>query len=303
MSKMSIKDLIAQKQKDISAKKGRARTWKPKPGKSRVRILPSWRGLDDPHFFHDFGVHFVKNEKKETDAIYLCTEATFGKECPVCQAIGQGIKNSNDDDQIKLLKSANAGQRYLMNVLVLSEDDIKSEPQIMEVGTTVFESICEIISEYDDITKLEGGVDLVITREGSGQFDTKYTVMPAPKSVKVPESVYQKVHNLDEYVAQENEESRNKAVAAVSRAAGFMLASDDSFGGPANALPGGKTAALPDAEMGSVMDDIDLDGIEDAEVIESPAAEAVTEPMGTSSEEVATDFDDDELDDLLADLG
>lgn len=293
----SIQDLIKQKQQDLAAKKGRSKTWKPGQGKSKVRILPSWRGNSDPQFFHDFGQHYVKNSKGETDAVYLCVEKTFGHECPVCQAIGHGIKNSNDDDVTKLLKQANASQKFLMNVLVLSDPDESKrlEPQIMEVGITVFESICTIIGEYGDITQLDdGGVDLIITREGKTQFDTKYTVMPSPKSIKVPAKVMESIHNLDEYVAQENEAAQNKAIAAVGRAAGLLTADTASA---ALAAPKSKSKS---EEMSSVM-------AEDAEYEDLPwAPEAEVEDASIAATPAASapaDIGDDDLDSLLAELG
>lgn len=301
----SIQDLIKQKKQEIDAKKGRARTWKPAKGKNKIRILPSWRGNNDPLFFHDFGQHFVKNSKDELEAIYLCVEKTFGKDCPVCQAIGHGIQNANDDDTVKLLKKANASQKYLMNVLVLSDPDEKKrlEPQIMEAGLTVFESICNIIDEYGDITSLTEGVDLVITREGSSQFDTKYTVMPSPKSVKVPSTVMANVHNLDEYVAQENEAAQNKALGAVGRAAGLLTAGE-AVAGTAAALPSSRSAQMDD-DMTSVYggdeDEAPWGEASDAEIVNEDASLDDLTTTATS-DDVAANVSDDDLDSLLAEL-
>lgn len=294
---LSVQDLISQKKQEIEAKKGRARTWKPAKGKSRIRVLPSWR-LGDPQFFHDFGQHFVKNSKGDTEAIYLCSDKTFGNDCDVCNAIGAGIKNSHDDDTVKLLKQANSSQKYLMNVLVLTDPDEakRNEPQIMEAGMTVFEAICEIISEYGDITSLTEGVDLVITREGTGQFDTKYTVMPSPKSVKVPESILEKLHDLDEYVAQENDDAKRKAVNAVGRAAGLLTADTPSAG----ALPSSNV----DDEMIAVDDGTaDQEEAVDADFTEIVEAEVEDAPLAAEETAESTEIDGDDLDDLLAELG
>jgi hypothetical protein len=283
-----LQQMIADKQKAMAAKKGRSKTFKPGGGKTRIRILPGWNADNPEQFWHDYGMHFVKNDKGALDAVYLCVESTFGKECPICQAIGQGIKSSNDDEQIKLLKQANAAQRYLVNVLVLSDAAKKDEPQIMECGILVFEAICEVIAEYGDITQLSGGTDLVINREGTGQYDTKYTVLPAPKSVTVPPATAARVHNLDEYVAQENDAGRTKAITAVGRAAGLLLADETASDYSAPAIE----APSKSDDMGSVMDS----DIDDGEI--------VPEEASLSSVESATDdLDDDDLDSLLADLG
>ena len=291
----SIKDLIAKKQKELAAKKGHPRTYKPAAGKTRIRILPSWRGLDDGQFWHDYGVHFVKDAEDNLKSIYLCTDATFGTDCPVCQAIGQGIKHSNDDSIAKILKSSNAGQRYLLNVLVLSDDAKKNEPQVMEVGSKIFEQICEVISEYDDISDLNTGTDINISRKGTGMLDTVYTVTPCAKSNAVPKAIYDKVANLDEYVAQENDTEKMKAITTISNVAGFIAkdTSDDAYGGPALEAPKAKAAPIktvePVDDMSDVIDDEDL--IEDAEIVPEKA------------EATGDDLSEDDLDDLLADLG
>lgn len=301
----SIKDLIASKQKDIQSKKGRGKTWKPTKGKNRIRILPSWRGEDDLQFWHDFGAHFIKNASQEIQAVYICADKTFNKECEVCQAIGHGIRNASDDETTSLLKEANASQRYLMNVLVLSDPDEtkRGEPRVMETGIGVFEDILEIISEYDDITRLEGGVDLVITREGSTVKDTKYTVMPSPKSIKVPASVMEKITNLDEYVAQENESERMKAVAAVGRAAGILTAGDTSaeYGGPA--LEDKSKGTSMSDDMGSVLTEDDIDEISDGELIDDMDDMPFTPDSDEKSVgDSADDISDEDLDALLSSM-
>lgn len=293
----SIQDLIKQKQQEIQAKKGRTKTWKPVKGKNKIRVLPSWRGGEDMQFFHDFGQHFVKNSKGELEAVYLCTEKTYQRECPVCQSIGQGIKHCHDDDTLKLLKQANSSQRYLMNVLVLSEPDEskRMEPQVMEVGITVFESICEIIGEYGDITQLKGGVDLVITREGTSVQDTKYTVIPSPKSIEVPASIMAKVTNLDEYVAQENDAGRVKAIAAVNSAAGLVGASHAALAAPTKTAELGLTYQAEEAEY----EDAPFEADEPTTVVVNEDASI----NATVTSRPTVTVSDDDLDDLLAELG
>jgi len=194
----------------------------------------------------------------------------------------------------KLLKGAKAGQRYLMNVLVLSDEKKKNEPQVLEVGTGIFEDIIEIIGEYDDITQLVGGTDLNVTREGTGQFDTKYTVMPAPKSKDVSPEIYAKVTDLDKYVAQEDDVRKLKAISAVSKAAGFIAASDSDYAASNAALEAPENERVAGAgAKGSDMNDV----IDEGEIIEEDASLETVESKDTD------DFDDADLDDLLADLG
>ncbi|CDT53647.1 conserved hypothetical protein [Vibrio coralliirubri] len=289
MSKaLTIMDLVAKKQKEIQAKKGRARPFKFPIGKTKIRLLPSWRLGDDPQFFHDFGSHYIKNDKGETEAVYVCTEKTFGQDCEICKAIGMGIKSAHDDETIELLKDANSGQQYLMNAIVRGDANNK-EPVLIAAGIGIFESICEIIAEYGDITDLKEGVDLTISREGSGRNDTKYTVIPAAKSESVPKEVLGKALNLDEYVSQENESGLHKALTAVGSAAGLLMAPKSS---PATAGAG---------EMGAIEDKSLSKSI--AEELKDDAVDADFEEVPEMKEApIEDDINEDELDELLADL-
>ena len=295
----SIQELIAAKQKEIAAKKGRQRAFKFPIGKTKIRILPSWRGDGEMQFWHDFGTHFIKDDKGETAAIYVCTDKTYNRDCEICKSIGLGIKNAHDDETIELLKEANAGQQYLMNALIRGDENSK-EPVLLAVGIGVFSDICDIIEEYDDITDLENGIDLTVTREGSGRRDTKYTVIPAAKSAKVPKEVMTKVVNLDEYVAQEDDGNLHKAIAAVASSAGLLPSARPAT--PASAALVDKSASK------SIADDL-ADDVLEAEISELDESEeemmaAMSGELDTAATEESSDdeLNDDDLDELLADL-
>lgn len=278
----SIQDLIAGKQKDMAAKKSRQNTLKPQPGTHTYRVMPSWRGGDEKQFWHDFAMHFIKTPESagKPAAVYVCSDKTFGKPCEVCEAAKKLMAVSTNDDQTKQLKEALSAQRYLLNVLHLTGTE-PNKVQIMEVGQGVFESICGLIGEYGDITDLNEGTDLKITRTGSG-LDTKYTVMPAAKSKPVPASMIANLPNLDEFVAQENPAGETKALTAVGTIVGLL----PSAGTPVKR--GGHPA------LSALSADAD-----DAEF------ETVKAPVRASAPRAVETDDDldglDELDDLLAD--
>lgn len=271
---MDIQALIAAKQKDMAAKKSRQNTIKPLPGKHTYRLLPSWRGGDEKQFWHDFAMHYVKTPQSgdKPAAVYLCVEKTYGKPCDVCDAIQKSIAATDDDKMTDLLKKARAGQRYLLNALHISGSE-PSKVQVLEVGQGVFESICELINEYGDITDPDSGIDIVIKREGSG-LDTSYTVLPAAKTQPLNKSVLTQLINLDEFVAQETPAGQTKALLAVGEIIGISAPAATSKGLPASR----PAAALPNPE-----------DVDDAEF----------EPV-TSAAAVPTDDELDELDELLA---
>jgi len=217
----SLKERMAQKKAQIAEQSGRRQqTVKPAAGASRWRILPSWRG-EGEDFFHDFGQHFVKDAQGKTAAVYVCAEKTFQRPCPVCEAIREGIGEAKDDATKKLLGDAKASGRILLNALDVAKS--LTDPVILELSPTTFDKLIDIYQQNPDeenddfniVTDLNDGVDIIITRSGTG-LNTEYSVQPALKgSKKVDPKVLEKLNNLDEYVAQEQELGLLKATNAV----------------------------------------------------------------------------------------
>jgi len=237
-------DLVRAKKQAIKASSGRfTKTLSTKAGKNVYRILPSWRGPSEQQFWHDFGQHWIKNLKGEVLAVYICAEKTFGKPCDVCDQINGMMPGAADDNEKGMLLEAKSKGRALLNVL---ERGGSPDPEILEVPiSAVLEKIMEIIEAYDqDITDLNTGIDIIVQKSGRGK-NTEYSVMAAPPgtSEPVPAAVLAKMHNLDEYVAQEVEEHKRKALAAIGSITGRYVPGTTS----APALTSGPrpTAPLP----------------------------------------------------------
>jgi hypothetical protein len=244
---MNIQELIAKKQKEMAAKKSRQSTLKPQAGKHKYRILPSWKSeSSDGQFWHDYSMHFVKTPDSgdKPAAVYVCADKTYSRPCEVCAVIEKSLATCGDDKLIDMLKKAKSAQRYLLNVLHLTGPEPK-KVQVLEVGQGVFNDICNMIGEYGDISDINSGTDLLITREGLG-LETKYSVMAAAKSLPVPKEVIAGMINLDDFVAQENPAGQTKAISAVANIIGLT--------GPVDApyVPAGRSnlalADMSDAE-------------------------------------------------------
>lgn len=291
----SLMDLLKSKKQALAANR-RAKTVKPEDGRSRWRILPGWRKPDAENaeqFWHDFGAHYIKDQTGELKAVYVCTDKTFGKPCAICSAVQSAIKSTADDEMVKLLQESRSTGRVLLNALRVDGEN-PNEPQILEIPPTVFEGIINIISEWGPETlDLETGKDFVIERAGKGK-NTKYSVQIAAKSAAVSADVLKKLHNLDDYVAQESEEQAARALANFRQVAGLLPSA-------------GAVAALPSARpsMSSMMiddDDAALKALETGTAVPvavtpapARAAAAATAPAAATT--------DSELDDLLASLG
>jgi hypothetical protein len=292
----NIMDLVKNKKQALQAQSGRReKTFKCQPGKSRVRILPGWRGEGDEMFFADFGQHFIKDMKGDLKSVYVCTDKAYGKACPICDAIEHGIKESTDDDVIEALKEGKSKGRVLFNVLHLDGDDPLT-PVILDLTPTTAEKVFDLMEEYGNITDLDEGVDLVINRTGKG-LNTEYSVLPSPKSKAVDKAVLKNLHNLDDYVKQEYDEGRNKALSAVGSVSGFLPAfAPSSADSPTAALTDDSEPFKPTAPAKAKKDP--LEGVAVEDLFPAPIDEAEAE--GEAEDDAMSS---DELDAMLADLG
>lgn len=299
----ALMEMLKKKKQSLTANR-RAKTVKPEEGTSRFRILPGW-DEKNPAFYHDFGQHFIKDRNGEIKAVYMCVDKTYGKPCPICNELTKAINNTSDDAMVELLRGAKASGRVLMNALHISGKD-PSEPVILEVAPSVFESIINIIQEWGpEVLDLSAGKDIIIERSGKGKL-TKYAVQVASKSAKVDPSVMKRIVNLDEYVAQESEENAKRALNNLSEITGFLPA-------PSRASLPSHAATLRDISIDAeVIEETDADDEAlrelEKEVI-SASVETKTKPGVSEVEEkkpapaVSEKTGNVDLDSLLAELG
>lgn len=225
----SLMDKIRAKRKDIQQRTGQREDVLRIPmGKHKFRILPAKpeRGAD-AEFWADFGQHFIKSEEKnergnnKTKAVYVCTDKTFGRPCPICETIESLIPSAVDDEQIEILDESKCRRaEVLLNVLHLTGDK-KETPQILQMTPSTFETILGLMDEYGDITNLAEGTDIIIERTGAG-LNTRYTVMPAARSKPVSEHVLEQMADLQDYVQQEHEEGLKRAIVALNETVGLL---------------------------------------------------------------------------------
>lgn len=306
--------LLQQKKQAIAASR-KSKTAKLTDGRSRWRILPSWRGADQP-FWHDFGQHFVKNSAGEIQAIYVCSEKTHGKPCEVCSVVAQSIKAATDDATLQLLNDAKANGRVLVNAFHIDGPE-PTKVQILELPPTVFGDFVNLAEEFEQagqsILDLNTGKDIIVTRTGKGK-NTKYSTVPAAVSQPVPAAVMAQLNNLDEYVNQETSEGMTRALTSVRSIAGLLPAPTGGARPSGLPLAAAGAATLVDedlyaaAPMPAKAPAAAVPTVEDvtpravapapAPVAAAPAPVAAAPVAATA----ATSTGDDELDALLAGL-
>lgn len=171
-------------------------------GRNLVRILPA--KSDSEMFYKETWVHYGvgKSDTNKKGAMVICPK-THGddKPCPVCKKSDMLFKQSKakDDFYSKQAREVRKKKRVYYNA-ISRDDDITaytkdadgnwkdpdgkegSPVKVMSSGIGVFKDLLKIIvdPEYGDITDPEEGLDVIITKTGTG-FDTDYDVKTVRK--------------------------------------------------------------------------------------------------------------------------
>jgi len=144
--------------------------WKPPVGKTAIRILPPVGAMEDA-FFVETGQHYLGAKP------YACPKLSSGGKlpCPICDT-NEGLYQSGKK---KAASKFRASKSFMVNIVVRS--NIKGGedqgPVVWQFCVTVMGLIVSILADpdYGDISDVEAGSDLVITRTGEGTA-TKYQV-------------------------------------------------------------------------------------------------------------------------------
>lgn len=220
---MDMTKLNALLKNKKAALKPKDKTIKPQPGANRYVLLPGWRKEEQHVWYHDFGQHFIKDAAGAIQAVYPCSYHTFGTPCAVCSGINSAMHAAADDETIEALKGSKSAKTFLLNVLALDSED-PTTPQILEIKTSAFGQLVDAVEEWAaTMFDTDNAQIFVINRDGKG-FNTKHTVQVSPKRQAVPATAMAKLNNLDEYVAQTNEENERRALTAVNSVAGIAMA-------------------------------------------------------------------------------
>jgi hypothetical protein len=289
----ALMKLIAERKAQTAGQK----TIKPADGRNTYRILPSWRGAGG-QFWHDFGQHFIKDAAGVVKAVYVCAEKTFGRTCDVCSSLSHASVQAADAMVLKNINDAQATGRVLLNVLDLSGKPgvDPTKPQILEVAPSVFNGLKQVggiiglFGDWPGLLELDpanGAMNIVIEKSGTGK-DTRYAVQVAPGATKLDPTILSKLNNLDEYVSQENEAGKARALANIAAVTGVAPA---ALSGPATtALLPSSVAASLDAAQNEALRALDgLSGSVASAPVVAPVAPAayaapiVTQPMITTA--------------------
>jgi len=174
---------------DLGGNKG---FWNPKQGRNVIRILPAVKEME--YFFQEVGKHNMSPDGKKR--VY-CPNFTSGGllPCPVCEIIAD-LKTSGDKASVEMAKSLGNRRMFWMNII--DRENPAAGPLIYTPGVLVFGDLSAYVHDpdYGDIYDPEDGIDMVITREGSG-MQTEYNVKARKNSSPLSEDQVEMERWLD----------------------------------------------------------------------------------------------------------
>lgn len=290
--------------------RGGGKAIKPKEGVNRYRIL-----VPDANeqFWADQGVHWIKDENNKVIAVVGCRDIVYDEPCEIDTAIDQAIATANDEVSKKQYEEWRARKSVLVNVLDRSKHSTKQdEAQILELTPTTFGAILGIVQQYadegEDMFDPNTGIDIAITKQGTG-LNTEYTVnVAAGVSKPVTKAHLATVHDLKKHIEREFfRGDEKKALNFIGATADIDVTRIAIASGMAKTPTAALTSRAAKVEETVVEEDeapFDVDAAieaeEEAPKAEVKKAEPAKKPAPAAAETQAVD--DADVDDLLADL-
>ncbi len=197
-----------EKRKQQLADKGKGMGYESfKEGKKAIRIV----NMGDDEDFAIEVTHFYLS--KELGG-FICP-STFGDPSPAMDAYDM-LKKSKDEDDQKLASDFKPRKMYLTGGLVSKDQSGKEWDfdkgtdkkykgvTLIKITGGMYSELIEWMLDEDagDFTDSKEGYPIKITRVGSGQFDTEYTLLALKpeKCGKIPKEILKHTFNLEEMV-------------------------------------------------------------------------------------------------------
>lgn len=311
----SLKERVAAQRKQIADNKAAyLRSYRFKPGKTMVRVLP---GIANPEDFAvEYGAHYIKDPRDSSKVVAVVGDAEicYGKPDPVRQAISEYIhrcQERGDDQGAKNAKDWLARRTYLLNLKIIGGVDKDNAGKVVpwEASTNQYDQILSLMETMFDADKdpldPNAGLVIVVERTGTGVQDTKYTfqAFPSPEKYPVTQEDLDARHDLAAYRDSKFGVSVTKALTALSSLLGYDVtttAIGAAMASNAAALPSAASAPASSAPTDPVDDDLlALENVTDAEF--EPATDDATSSAATPAATPAAAAADD-LDSIMAEL-
>lgn len=206
--------------------------WSIPSGMSSIRILPPWDPTGRvalPVYMHP--IEYKGEGMSYTKYNWTCVNKTFNKPCPICEGLANlsaaGVDTSNWE--------ANRRQFYF-NAIVMHDPTFDQKGKGTAPGThvclkapkTFYDWVIAQITNpmIGDITSVTNGIDIYVTKEGSG-LGTTYNMTLSPNGrTAVPQEYLDKItdlYNLDDiFSAGFDQKQIDDLVNHLKKSAGVM---------------------------------------------------------------------------------
>lgn len=151
--------------------------WRPKEGKTIIRVLPPNGKAGEKLFYFTHKVHWINKQPYEClDQQLVDKNGVLHKKekCPICE-ITKRMRASADEDIQKEGKNLSAKYKYLTRILVRNHDTYDTTPIFYEMPYKIRGKVLSAIQEGDfgTVVGVRDGRDFTLIKEGSG-FLTSY---------------------------------------------------------------------------------------------------------------------------------
>lgn len=150
------------------------------PGRNVLRFMPPKLSWKKQRIFEVTSQHYVPPSTPQGKATsFNCPRHMLKKACPVCQKVDDLMATGNPKDRDNAFRIA---QKLRVYANVIDRKAPDAGPRIIAMGKTLYEPILALKRDKDaggDFEDPLKGFDIIVTREGTGMTDTKYTVRPA----------------------------------------------------------------------------------------------------------------------------
>lgn len=164
-----------------------------KEGETKLRVLPPWSAE---------GVWYRKTHEHPAyvNGFFnpvACPKKMANQPCPFCEESDRLYKLGGEEN-IEAAKKFRWSTKFFMNIVVHDSPDkergnLNVGVQVLKVGKKILDQILNYDQDasegWGDITDLENGYDLKITRRGNEQYNTEYTVMAAKNPTNIVEDL------------------------------------------------------------------------------------------------------------------
>lgn len=231
--------------------------WSIPAGMSSVRILPPWDPTGRialPVYMHP--IEYKAEGSQYTKYNWTCNNKTFGKKCQICDGLASlaeaGVDISNYE--------ANRRQFYF-NAIIMHDPTYNAAKNtgtapgthvLMKAPKTFYDWLISQITNpmIGDVSSITNGIDIFITKEGTG-LGTTYNMTLSPNGrTPVPQEYLEKItdlYNLDDVFSSGFDQDQiNGMVNSLKKSAGVL---NNNVGSTVNQMAGYTTPQNPNPVM------------------------------------------------------